>query len=331
MKSLSQLRESFDGNPGNALMNTLGVMNHLTPVNNIITNVRNLFAVRLGVVVDQGEDGISLKLHSSKFINQNAVNRVLDEQVYTNLTLRAYIQQQGLDFIKMVNLGQYWVVYFLPSEIYTKQIKNLPECKCTEMILNNIIESEIEKLNEDINGEEELEDKTIDEIMELIDDEDKIKAASKLAEVIARKMELPKEYYWKAVKDQEGRESVALRYKYEKRRPFGKKIEIVKSILNIYNSGHDAIWVDPFDNKDIIDDDMKTLLENILKLLGAEETKDPCIFDMPGKKDDDEEEKKEDENNENETDDKSSDENDNKSEENKDNNSEDDKEKEENK
>lgn len=294
MKSLSQLKESFDGNPGNALINTLGVMNHLTPVNNIITNVRNLFAVRLGVVVDQGEDGISLKLHSSKFINQNAVNRVLDEYVYTNLNLRMYIQQQGLDFIKMVNLGQYWVVYFLPSDIYSKQIKNLPECKCTEMTIHNILESEIEKLNEDANGEEELEDKTIDEIMELIDDDDKIKAASKLAEIVAKKMELPKEYYWKAVKDQDGKESVALRYKYEKRRPFGKKIEVVRSIINIYNSGHDAIWVDPYDNKDKMEEDMKTLIENILKLLGAEETKDPCIFDMPGKKDE-EEEKKEDE------------------------------------
>ncbi|MBO5003832.1 MAG: hypothetical protein J6D03_00895 [Clostridia bacterium] len=293
MKSLSQLRESFDGNPGNAIATVTGVMNHLTPVNNIITNVRNLFATRLGVVVDQGEDGISLKLHSSKFINQNAVNRVLDEKLYTNLSLRDYIQQQGLDFIKMVNLGQYWVVYFLPSDIYSKEIKSIPKCKCNEMRTFNVMESEIERLNEDVNGEEELEDKTIEEIMDLIDDDDKIKAATKLADVIKRKMELPKEYYWKAVKDQDGKESVALRYKYEKRRPFGKKMDMVRSIINIYNSGHDAIWVDPYDNKDTLDDDMKTLIENILKLLGAEETKDPCIFDINGKKDDNDKDDKE--------------------------------------
>ena len=39
MKTLTQLRESFDSNPGNDVK--LGVTNHLTPLNNIITNVRN--------------------------------------------------------------------------------------------------------------------------------------------------------------------------------------------------------------------------------------------------------------------------------------------------
>ncbi|MBO5003889.1 MAG: hypothetical protein J6D03_01225, partial [Clostridia bacterium] len=74
---------------------------------------------------------------------------------------------------------------------------------------------------------------------------------------------------------------------------FGKKMDMVRSIINIYNSGHDAIWVDPYDNKDTLDDDMKTLIENILKLLGAEETKDPCIFDINGKKDDNDKDDKE--------------------------------------
>lgn len=303
MKTLKTLKESFDTNPGNNFALTNGVTNHLTPINNIITNIRNLFAPRLGIIVEPGEDGISIKLHSSQFFNQNAVNRVLDNYLYNNLNLRQYIQQQGLDFVKLVDLGQYWVVYFLPSDIYSAANGakcECPKCKCHEMLEQNITEAEMEKLNEDINGEEELEDKTISEIIELIDDNDKIKAASKLAEVIARKMELPDEYYWKAVKDQDGKESVALRWKHTKRRPFGKKIEMVKSILNIYNSGHDAVWVDVFDEKDKLDDDMKTLLENILKLIGAQETKDPCIFDIeePKQKDDDEDTSSEEETNE---------------------------------
>lgn len=276
MKTLTQLRESFDSNPGNAL----GVTNHLTPINNIIVNIRNLFAPQLSIVVEPGEDGTSIKLHSSFFTSQQAARLVLDRPVYNGLSLRCFINQQGLDFMKFVSLGQFWVVYFLPSDIYGKNYCMAP---CAEMKTYNLTEAELECLNEDMNGEEEMEDRTLQEIIELIDDNDKIKAASKLAELMSKKMELPKDFYWKAVKDQDGKESVALRHKTTKRRPFGRKIDVVKSIINIYNSGHDAIWVDVFDDKDKLDEDILSLIETILSILGASETNDPCIYDITEK------------------------------------------------
>ena len=94
MKTLTQLKEGFECNPGNALK--LGVTNHLTPVGNIITNVRNFFGSLLGLVVEPGEDGVSLKLHSSKFVNPEEIQKVLSTRCMGQSTVQDYICQQGL-------------------------------------------------------------------------------------------------------------------------------------------------------------------------------------------------------------------------------------------
>lgn len=312
MKTLSQLNEQFGTNPGNAL----GVTNHLTPVNNIITNIRNLFAPRLGIVVEAGEDGFSVKIHSSQFVSEEATRKILNEWMYNSCSLQTYIMSQGLPLCKLVNLGCGYVVYFCPNDMPAVTGNTVVAAACHEQLAANILEAEIERLTESALDEEEINDDTQDKIRELIDGDDKVKAAEAIAEIISKKIELPNEYYWKAVKDQEGRESVALRVKSTKKRPFGKKIEVIKSVINIYNSGHDAIWVDPFEDMNLISDDLKTLIENILNILGAEETKDPCIFDLPEKSS----EEPEDDSDENEDDDEdNSDEDDNDS--NKDDNS----------
>ena len=55
MKTLSMIKESEE------LGNKLGVTNHLTPVENIVTNVRNFFSSQMSMVVSKAEDGFSLK------------------------------------------------------------------------------------------------------------------------------------------------------------------------------------------------------------------------------------------------------------------------------
>ena len=78
MKTFTILNEqclTSDVNPGNAM--SLGVTNHLTPINNIVTNVRNFFGAQLGIIVCVAEDGVSLKMHSSRFVNKEEVNKIL--------------------------------------------------------------------------------------------------------------------------------------------------------------------------------------------------------------------------------------------------------------
>ena len=99
----------------------------------------------------------------------------------------------------------------------------------------------------------------------------------------------------KAVKDESGNESIAIRKKYTKRRPFGKTSENVKSLINIYHVGNDGVWVDPFDEKESLDEETSNLINSILSWMGAEETGDPCVWklNLTGA----EEENKEDDNN----------------------------------
>ena len=80
MKSFKQVFNegctTADVQPGNAYSNT-GVTNHLTPVGNIVTQIRNLFSPLTGIVASVGEDGFSVKLNSSKFISKDEVSKVL--------------------------------------------------------------------------------------------------------------------------------------------------------------------------------------------------------------------------------------------------------------
>lgn len=288
MKTLTQLREAYDSNPGNDVK--LGVTNHLTPLNNIITNVRNLFATTMGIVVEPGEDGVSLKLHSSKFVCPNEINKILNQSYLGDTCLHQYICQQGLCNMKLLNLGSYYVVYFGPNDIRTAENPdnvssnevtacNLP-CACKEMLQYNISEVEMETITEAFD-DEELEDKTKEQLLKFIQGTDKVKCAQKLAEFLADDLNLPEDYYFKGVKDTEGNESIALRYKFQKRRPFGKEVTLSKTLINIYNVGENAVWVEAFLTKDKNSDTMNRIVETVLKLIGAQPTEDPCVYVIP--------------------------------------------------
>ena len=81
--------------------------------------MRNFFGAQLGIVVCVAEDGVSLKMHSSRFVNKEEINKILCNPIQRNMSVREYIQSQGLDLIKMICVGQYWIVYFSPSDIKT--------------------------------------------------------------------------------------------------------------------------------------------------------------------------------------------------------------------
>ena len=286
MKTLTQLREAFDCNPGNDVK--LGVTNHLTPLNNIITNIRNLFATTLGVVVEPGEDGVSLKLHSSKFACPDEVNKILNQPYLGSTSLAQYICQQGLCNQKLLDLGQYYVAYFGPNDIRTAEnpdkiaadMKCCTPCICKEMLQYNIDEAEMDSINENFD-DEELEDKTKEQLLKFIQGTDKVKCAQKLAELLADDLDLPEDYYFKGVKDAEGNESISLRYKFEKHRPCGKTVVLSKSLINIYNVGENAVWVEAFLTKDKNSDTMNRIVETVLKLIGAKPTDDECVYVIP--------------------------------------------------
>ena len=73
---MRKLSESISGVTSGIGM-TQGVMNHYTPIDNIIINTRNIFGALLGLVVSKGEDGISLKIQSSSFTNPEVTRNIL--------------------------------------------------------------------------------------------------------------------------------------------------------------------------------------------------------------------------------------------------------------
>lgn len=330
-----------DKNPGNGILGT-GVTNHYTPIQNIITNVKNLFAVHLGVVVGLGEDNVSIKLHSSKFVDEQSINKVLYEPLFNDYkTLDSYIREQGLTKVTKVNLGMYYVVYYSPNDIAqaANPVAQEPnavaatcdDCGCgccpcpqeaKESLLDEFEMSPIIKEDED---EEEMKDVTLEKILELIDSKDKVKAAKQLEILVAQQMELPREYYFAAIKFKSGDEAIALRWKYTKKLPTGQSSEIVRSIMHIFGKGDKAIWVQDFDKESLVKlpDDVKKLIESILELLDADETDDPAVFKLTGerkerkdKKDDKKEEdddKKDDKKEEDKKDDKKEDDDDSES------------------
>lgn len=274
--------------PLSTVGSTVGVSNHYTPIQNIITNVRNLFAPYFGLVVEPGEDGVSIKVHNSGFISKEAVNDILYKKVDRFTSVADYICQQGLCVIKLVNVGKFYVVYFCPNDIKIAENPNVMssdipadlDAPCQEQLYFNIEEAELSSINEEAAWDEEMEDKTKSDIMEILDQTDKIKAANAFNELLSHVITLPDGVYVKAVKDSSGNESIAIRKKYIKRRPFGQSDEIVKSLINIYHKGNDGIWVDPFENKDAVDEETTNLIMSILTWLGAEETGDPCVWKL---------------------------------------------------
>lgn len=330
MKKFSMLNEAVcvtaDKNLGNKL--DLGVTNHYTPVENIVTNVKNLFCAMLGIVASIGEDGVSVKLHSSQFVSEKNVYDRLYNVMYNSQSLYSYITQQGLSVVKLVQVGQYYVVYFCPADIKTataaddeavaQLAKSCSGCApCTEMLQMDIEESELSTITEgNEDDEDELEKLRAKQVNELIVIKDKVKAAKQFGALIAAQMTLPTEFYFCGVKSKDGDESIALRWRYTKRRPHGKSTEVTRTLINIFGVGDEAVWVQDFDKNSYFElpDEVKKLIENILEFLDAEKTSDPCIYkiaeddkkkDEDKKKKDEEDKKAKDEEDDKTEDDKS--------------------------
>ena len=305
MKTFSKLNESAkttDTQPGNDLANT-GITNHYTPIENILTNVKNLFALKLGVVAAIGEDNVSLKLHSSKFVDDQSINSVLFEPVDRFTNLYSYITSQGLNKMTKVDLGQYTVLYFSPTDVKTAQdpqkMVNVP----TTVVATESFENEIVNMIKEDDSEEEMKDVTLEKFLELIELKDKVKAAKQLELLVSQQIELPREFYFAAIKFKTGEEAIALRWKYTKKLPTGQSTESVRSIMHIFGKGDKAIWVQDYDKESIVKlpDEVKKLIDNILEMIDAEKTDDPAIFKLTGerKEREDKKDKDKDENDEN--------------------------------
>lgn len=304
MKTFTKLNEqclTSDVNPGNAL--SLGVTNHLTPVNNIVTNVRNFFGAQLGIIVCVAEDGISLKMHSSRFVNKEEIRKILQNPIQRNMSVQEYITSQGLDRITMMDLGQYWVVYFSPSDVKTAKPgleANPAELPVKEQLDWNLDDIEMHSLDEIIteSEDEEMEDSNVSKIKDILAMDDKVKAAKKLETLVAHEIELPREYYFAGVKSNKGTESIGLRWKYTKRSDKKETMEIVKTLMKIYGKTGE-IFVPDFDENSMFNlpSEVNTLINNIIEMFNAEKTSDKAIFKIKGWKDeesDDNSDKKED-------------------------------------
>ena len=292
--------DTADVNQGNSLLHT-GVSNHLTPIGNIVTNVKNLFATRLSVVASIAEDGVSIKLNSSYFTDPKEINKVLyNYEIIRGTCLASYIMSQGLDLIKTVNLGQFYVVYFCPSDINTAMPgvePNQSTLPCKEMLDYNLEEAEMIMLKED--AEEELADITKEKLAEIIKMTDKVKAAKQLELLVMQEVDMPREYYFAGVKDKVGNESIALRWKYTRSGGKGQTVEITRSLINIYDDGENGVWVADFADDALVKlpEEVEKLINTILEFIGANETKTKGSFTIGGEKvdndDDDDDDKDE--------------------------------------
>lgn len=306
-------------NPGNALLKT-GIMNHYTPIQNILTNIRNLYCCHLGIAAELGEDNVSIKLSSSRFTSPQKVNELLYTNLYydTNYQqscLSSYIQSQGLTKMTQINLGAYYIVYFSPTDIATAKdpyqmavtaiapsdYEDDDDCDCCTCY--GCCESK-NSVNED-ETEQEIKKITLDKIIELINSKDKVKAAKQLELLVSQEIQLPREFYFAAIKFKTEDTSIALRWRYTKKLPTGSSIENTRSIMHIFGTGDKAIWIQDYDKDSIVKlpEDITKLIDSILEILDAEKTDDPSIFKMTGegkKRDDDDENKDEDDENKDE-------------------------------
>ncbi len=305
--------DTADINQGNALSNT-GVSNHLTPIGNIVTNVKNLFATRLSVVASVAEDGVSIKLNSSYFTDPKEINKILyNYEIMRGTCLATYIMSQGLDLIKTINLGQFYVVYFCPSDIKTAMPAVEPEpanLPCKEMLDYNLDEAEMIMLKED--AEEELADITKEKLSEILKMTDKVKAAKQLELLVMQEIDMPREYYFAGVKDKQGNESIALRWKFTRSGGKGQTVEITKSLINIYDDGENGVWVSDFAEDALVElpEEVKKLIETVLEFIGANEANSKGTYTIGGErksKDDDKSDDKDEDKADDKDDDKSDD------------------------
>ena len=281
---MRKLSESISGVTSGIGM-TQGVMNHYTPIDNIIINTRNIFGALLGLVVSKGEDVISLKIQSSSFTNPEVTRNILYNSTFDGHTyLYTYIINQGLRGLKILDLGSTCIAYFFPNDLAEDPCSNDACCGCREMKESRIIECELATIEESSVNEDqevELEDRTKEELAEIINNNNKVKGAADFVNKMANVITLPENMYIKATKDIDGHESISLRYKTVKRRPFGGKMDSVTSLVNIYCTGANAVWVDAFLNKGLYDDDVINVINSILQFIGAEETSDEAVWNIP--------------------------------------------------
>ncbi len=320
MRKFTQIFENYtEKNPGNDMLKT-SITNHYTPVQNILTNINNLFCSRLSIVASVSEDGLGIKLTSSKFTSPKAIDDLLYARLYSDVNyqqscLQSYITSQGLDKVTKINLGGYYIVYFGPKDIKTVEDPNnmasdcnLCTCPCpceaSESILD---EFEMNTIIKEDEAEEEMKSQTVEKVLELLDGPDKVKAAKQLELLVANEIQLPREFYFAAIKFKSGEEAIALRWKYTKKMPFGKAegdgkykeitIENTRSIMHIFGKGDQAIWVQDYDKESLVQlpDEVKKLIDNILELLEAGKTDNPAVFKLTGERQERDNDEKEDE------------------------------------
>lgn len=293
MKSFSQFIESAVPNmPGCITPGNLdnGIMNHYIPIENIVINVRNIFAPWFGLVVEPGEDNRTLKIYNSTFSSPEAVDAVLNFRPDGRTSLREYVAMQGLPLYKTVPQGNTLVVYFYSTDIAGQEdpatFATVPQAPVDAPLPSPYEEalkySTDEELScvvmEELGEETEMRDILNKTFYDLAGEADKTESDKKWATAIGDNVKLPDGYYWANVKDEDGHKSIALRRKITKRLSFGRSNKYAISLINIYNNGNNAIWVGCFDHKDQCPVEDVELIESILSFIGAVPTKDPCVF-----------------------------------------------------
>lgn len=296
MKTLSMIKENWTPNQ------TLGVTNHLTPVKNIISNINNLFASQLSIVAFPGADNVSLIVKSSFFYDEETTRSQIYQKVWNDRTsLFDYVSQQGLPVVKIFQLGTEWICMFCPSDMPQfgygpdSSIEKCPasiKCEMKEQIpfgeveYNSFVYEDGEDSdNDNMNGlknygfgDQEIESIQKKDLRTILGSKDKVKAAKAFAAILSKNMHMPENYYIKAVRDEDGNESVALRYRYEKRKPFGKTAMLTKTLVNIYGLDDNGIWVDGADDPNGLPEEMKGVIDNMLGFIGVRRTGDACCF-----------------------------------------------------
>lgn len=286
MKTLSMMKESWTPNQ------TIGVMNHLTPIQNIITNINNLFASQLSIVAEPGKDNVSILVHSSFFSNKDITYAQIYLPVWNDrVSLASYVSQQGLNNIKVIPTGnaEECMVLFCPSDMPQLGYNGScdagaePTCACEskEVEYEQFTFEEGEDMMNGIKnygfGDQEIESIQKKDLREILGSKDKVKAAKMFDAILKNNMRMPENYYIKAVRDEDGNESIALRYRYEKKKPFGKSVTLTKSIVNIYNTEDGGIWVNDAEN---LPEEMKGVVDDMLNFVGVRRTGDPNSFSV---------------------------------------------------
>lgn len=341
MKKLSDYLNKKQVTEAKKSGNALGITNKYIPPFNTVTYINNMLSFRIGCVVEVAEDGISIKVTSSRFISEEETRKIINEYIDFKQSLNSLMFGQGYSELKIVKEGMYYTVYYIAPEVkstdMTKNAEKIPTVptsidapdpiamlpalppgvyedleiiesyKLKNVQLNNK-ECTVMVNEADDDEEKEMSDDTAKNLYKIMSKKDKTKAAKELEAIVTSKMDLPREYYFAGVRSKDGIESIALRWKYMKRRPGNINVENTRSLINIYTDnisksdpkedkeGTLYCWVGDFDKDAMfkLPEKVEELLKSILELLDAKETNDLCIYTIedPEKKKEDEDEDK---------------------------------------